>query len=65
VTFAAAHRRTDEGTSIAADSACLFRGDGSGQCIYSWGTAKTDANKQITIGVKLDDGQVYSVIGLR
>ena len=36
------------------------------QWIYNWGTAKADANKQLTIGVRLDDGQVYStVIGLR
>ena len=57
---------TDDGTSLAADSGSLFRSDGSGQWIYNWGTAKADANKQFTIGVRLDDGQVYSaVIGLR
>ena len=52
---------------LAADSGSLFRSDGTdGQWIYNWGTAKTDANKQFTIGVRLDDGQVYSaVIGLR
>jgi hypothetical protein len=57
---------TDDGTSLAADSGSLFRSDGAGQWIYNWGTAKTDANKTFTIGVRLDDGQVYSaVIGLR
>jgi len=64
VTFAAL---TDDGTSLAADSGSMFRWDGTDrQWIYNWGTAKTDANKQFTIGVKLDDGQLYSaVIGLR
>jgi hypothetical protein len=57
---------TDDGTSLGADSGSLFRSDGSGQWIYNWGTSKADANKQFTIGVRLDDGQVYSaVIGLR
>jgi hypothetical protein len=64
VTFAGV---TEDGTGIAADSGSQFRWDGTErQWIYNWGTAKTDANKQLTIGVKLDDGQVYStVIGLR
>jgi hypothetical protein len=64
VTFAAL---TDDGTSVAADSGSVFRWDGTDrQWIYNWGTAKADANKQFTIGVRLDDGQVYSaVIGLR
>jgi hypothetical protein len=58
---------TEDGTSLAADSGSQFRWDGTDrQWIYNWGTAKTDANKQFTIGVRLDDGQVYStVIGLR
>ena len=58
---------TDEGTSVAADSGSLFRWDATDrQWIYNWATAKADANKQFTIGVRLDDGQVYSaVIGLR
>ena len=58
---------TDAGTSLAADSGSMFRWDATDrQWIYNWGTAKADANKQFTIGVRLDDGQVYSaVIGLR
>jgi hypothetical protein len=58
---------SDDGASLAADSGSAYRWDSvDRQYIYNWGTAKTDANKQFTIGVKLDDGQVYSaVIGLR
>jgi len=58
---------TEDGTSLGADSGGLYRWDSTDrQWIYNWGTAKTDANKQFTIGVKLDDGQVYStVIALR
>ena len=56
---------SEDGTGLAADSGSQFRWDGS-QWIYNWGTSKSDANKQFTIGVRLDDGQVYSaVIGLR
>ena len=55
-----------DSTTLAADSCRLFRSDGIGQWIYNWGTAKTDAHKQFTIGVMLDDGSMYSaVIGLR
>jgi hypothetical protein len=55
------------GTSIAADTGSLFRYDATDrQWIYNWGTSKTEAGSQFTIGVRLDDGQVYStVIGLR
>jgi hypothetical protein len=58
---------TEDGVTAAADSGSLFRWDGTDrQWIYNWGTSKADANKQFTIGVRLDDGQVYStVIGLR
>ena len=58
---------TEDGTAAAADSGSLFRYDATDrQWIYNWGTSKADANKQFTIGVRLDDGQVYStVISLR
>ena len=58
---------TEDGTTLAADSGSLFRYDATDrQWIYNWGTSKTNANAQFTIGVRLDDGQVYStVIGLR
>lgn len=60
---------TTEGGSgpAAADSGSTFRWDATDrQWTYNWGTAKTDANRQFTIGVRLDDGQTYStVIGLR
>ena len=56
---------TEDGVTAAADSGSQFRWDGS-QWIYNWGTSKSDVNKQFTIGVRLDDGQVYStLIGLR
>jgi hypothetical protein len=58
---------TEDGTAAAADSGSQFRYDATDrQWIYNWGTSKADANKQFTIGVRLDDGQVYSTgISLR
>ncbi|MDP9388719.1 MAG: PxKF domain-containing protein [Actinomycetota bacterium] len=54
-------------SSDPATSGSTYRWDAtSQQYIYNWGTAKNQANYYWRIGVKLDDGQVYTVnIGLR
>ena len=58
----------DESTySDPTTSGQTFKWDPTGQqYIYTWGTSKSGANYVWRIGVKLDDGQTYTVdIGLR
>jgi hypothetical protein len=48
--------------SAPAETGLSFRYDGSAQqYIYNWGTTKAQAGSYWRIGVKLDDGQTYSV----
>jgi len=55
------------GISAAGDSGSTFKYDAKArQYAFNWGTSKTAAGSTWVIGVRLDDGQTYTVnVGLR